>query len=67
VQCQSMSLQNQLNAGIRVFDVRLGPDSNGVPLDAFHGSISQAVTFDTVIETLSNFLLFPQQNSFSCG
>jgi 1-phosphatidylinositol phosphodiesterase len=57
VQCQSMSLQDQLNAGIRVIDIRLGPDfSKAGGLRVYHGNLDQNHTFDDVMQTLVAFL-----------
>jgi 1-phosphatidylinositol phosphodiesterase len=57
VRCQTMSLQSQLAAGIRVIDIRLGPGAMySNLLKAYHGPIDQGVTFDEVLSTLNQFL-----------
>lgn len=56
VQCQSMDLYNQLMAGIRVIDIRLGPGYGTNQLIDYHGSIDQGTTFDQVLSTLTTFL-----------
>jgi 1-phosphatidylinositol phosphodiesterase len=56
VQCQSMGLLDQLNSGIRVIDVRLGPAGYGTTLSVYHGSIFQNLTFDEVMVDLNFFL-----------
>lgn len=53
---QSMSLQAQLNAGIRVWDIRLGEDSDG-RLKIYHGVSKQGQDWENeVLATASSFL-----------
>ena len=53
-QCQSWSLINQLNAGIRYFDLRLRLNKNNLQL--YHGPIYQNIDFSEVIKIFSDFL-----------
>ena len=53
-QCQSWSLKNQLNSGIRYFDLRLR--LNGDNLQLQHGPIYQNIEFSEVIKIFSDFL-----------
>ena|ERR1700722_3181114 len=56
-QCQSMTLASQLAAGIRMLDIRLSV-VNSV-LIAYHGWISQRVSFQEILATLYAFLTTP--------
>jgi len=51
-ECQAWSLEDQLNAGIRYFDLRVSGDN----LKVVHGPISQHITFDQVLNGINNFL-----------
>lgn len=51
---QSLSLEDQLEAGIRVLDIRLRRTKNG--LEGYHGPIYQWINFDDVLGTLQHFL-----------
>ena len=53
-QCQSWSIPNQLNAGIRYFDLRLRLNENKLQLQ--HGPIEQKIEFSEVIKFFSEFL-----------
>lgn len=60
---QSMDIAAQLNAGIRVFDIRLGnngvclEDQDGLAFYIFHGGICQFITFKGAVMTpVYNFL-----------
>ena len=53
-QCQSWSLKNQLNAGIRYFDLRLRLNENQLQLQ--HGPIFQNIEFSEVIKIFSDYL-----------
>lgn len=60
-QCQLMSISDQLNAGIRVLDIRLDtasyPGPQGAGFELWHGSlIDENVTFDTVLDDVVSFL-----------
>lgn len=54
VQTQSLSLENQLKAGIRVFDIRCKAESNFFYI--YHGFIYQFDNLDNVFSTMTNFL-----------
>lgn len=54
VQTQSMDLQNQLDAGIRVLDIRIGFGGNSFGLS--HNFVPQSGMFDNVLDTVINFL-----------
>jgi len=59
-QAQSMNIQQQLDAGIRMFDIRLG-NSNICQLDSsglwiFHGTVCQGTRFETVLGAVTSFL-----------
>lgn len=51
-ECQAWSLQDQLNAGIRYFDLRV----SGFGLRIMHGPVSQHTTFPDVFNTIKTFL-----------
>lgn len=53
-QCQSMSLKEQLEAGIRLLDIRLA--LSGGKLRAVHGFIDQKLTFESAVKTMESFL-----------
>lgn len=53
-QCQSLSLEDQLNLGVRFLDIRLKEDSN--KFKAVHGFIDERATFESITETIENFL-----------
>lgn len=51
---QTMSLMNQLQAGIRVLDIRCKNDHNAFQI--YHYKIFQHADFDTVLQTIGDFL-----------
>ncbi len=58
---QSMSLQSQLQSGIRAFDIRLGPTVNSSTVDysslsVYHANYYQGLNFDDVMAAFSAFL-----------
>ena len=53
-QCQSWSIKNQLNAGIRYFDLRLRLNEDKLQL--YHGPIFQNIQFFEVLKIFSDFL-----------
>lgn len=53
-QCQTLSLKEQLNLGVRFLDIRLKEDKNS--LKAVHGFIDQKATFKSIDKTISTFL-----------
>ena len=53
-QCQSWSIKNQLDAGIRYFDLRLRLNENQLQLQ--HGPLYQNIEFSDVIKIFSDFL-----------
>ena len=53
-QCQSLSLLDQLNLGVRFLDIRLKQD--GDELKAVHGFIDQKSNFEKINETVTKFL-----------
>ena len=53
-QCQSLSLKEQLNLGVRFLDIRLKEDHN--KLKAVHGFIDQKVSFASITKTIESFL-----------
>ena len=53
-QCQSLSLEEQLNLGVRFLDIRLKEENN--KLKVVHGFVDQKVTFKQVTEVVENFL-----------
>ena len=53
-QCQSLSLKDQLNLGVRFLDVRL--KENKGELNVVHGFIDQKLTFKDVDKTINDFL-----------
>lgn len=60
VQTQSLSLNNQLYAGIRVLDIRILFQFN--QFDLSHGVMPQPGNFDSVMQTVSEFLYnFPRE------
>ena len=58
-QCQTLSIAEQLQVGVRFFDIRLVRD-NGV-LRVYHGVIDQEVSFDEVLTACYAFL---EENPF---
>ncbi|XP_077077790.1 1-phosphatidylinositol phosphodiesterase-like [Siphateles boraxobius] len=57
-ECQAWSLENQLKAGIRYFDLRVSGDD----LKVVHGPISQHTTFYEVLNGINNFLsIYPTE------
>ena len=53
-QCQSLSLHDQLNLGVRFLDIRLKEDHD--KLKAVHGFIDQKVSFETITRTIEEFI-----------
>ena len=53
-QCQSLSLKDQLNLGVRFLDIRLKEDNN--ELKAVHGFVDQRCSFKTITETIEKFI-----------
>ena len=53
-QCQSLSLHDQLNLGVRFLDIRLKEDHD--KLIAVHGFIDQKVSFETITKTIEEFI-----------
>ena len=53
-QCQSLSLHDQLNLGVRFLDNRLKEDHD--KLKAVHGFINQKVSFETITKTIEEFI-----------
>lgn len=53
-QCQSLSLHDQLNLGVRFLDIRLKEDHD--KLKAVHGFINQKVSFETITKTIEEFI-----------
>ena len=53
-QCQSLSLEEQLNLGVRFLDIRLKEDNN--KLKAVHGFIDQRCGFEDITYTVETFL-----------
>ena len=53
-QCQSLSLKDQLNLGVRFLDIRLKEDHN--ELKAVHGFIDQRASFKSITETIEKFI-----------
>ena len=53
-QCQSLSLHDQLNLGVRFLDIRLKEDRD--KLKAVHGFIDQKVSFETITKTIEEFI-----------
>ena len=60
VETQSMNLTRQLNAGIRVWDIRLGTNDSSCPVGTlwvFHGSACQGLKFDDdILRAAQSFL-----------
>ena len=54
LQCQSLSLWDQLQIGVRYIDIRLGVVDNGILI--FHGKGYMGVSFYDVLITLKEFL-----------
>lgn len=53
-QCQSLSLEDQLNLGVRFLDIRLQEVEN--KLKAVHGFVDQKIGFDKICSTIENFI-----------
>ena len=53
-QCQTLSLEEQLNLGVRFLDIRLKEDRNS--LKAVHGFIDQKASFASINKTVTSFL-----------
>ncbi len=53
-QCQSLSLKEQLNLGVRFLDIRLKENKN--KLEAVHGIVDQKASFDMVTKTVEEFI-----------
>lgn len=55
VSCQTLSITQQLNAGIRAFDFRLGINEANV-LQLYHGKVFLDFTFDQILAELTTWL-----------
>lgn len=54
--CQSMTIQQQLNAGIRYFDLRCGYESASGPLKAYHGDYALDITISDIFKGFYKWL-----------
>ena len=52
--CQTLSLAEQLNAGVRFLDIRCRHTNNAFAI--YHGRVSQKASFDDVLKTCASFL-----------
>lgn len=52
--CQTLSIADQLNAGVRFFDIRLRRVNGS--LHVYHGQVDQKLTFDEVLTACYTFL-----------
>ena len=55
VSCQTLSITQQLNAGIRAFDFRLGINEGNV-LQLYHGNVFLDFTFEQILAELTTWL-----------
>ena len=53
-QCQSLSLKDQLNIGVRFLDIRLKLDND--KLKAVHGIVDEKATFEQITKVVESFL-----------
>ena len=53
-QCQTLSIKDQLNLGVRFLDVRLKEENNS--LKGFHSFIDQKINFNSINKTVTSFL-----------
>ena len=53
--CQSMTIDEQLAAGVRFFDIRCCHQNDQFAI--YHGPISQRLTFDHVLDSMEAFLI----------
>ena len=53
-QCQSLSLEDQLNLGVRFLDIRLKEDNN--KLKAVHGIVDQRASFESITKVVESFI-----------
>ena len=53
-QCQSLSLEDQLNLGVRFLDIRLKENKN--QLKAVHGFIDQRASFEYITDVVEKFI-----------
>ena len=58
-QCQSLSLKEQLNLGVRFLDIRLKLEND--KLKAVHGYVDQKADFTSVTQTIKDFLNLHKQ------
>ncbi len=56
-QCQNLTIEEQLEIGIRCFDLRLGfeNEKSGI-LEIYHGPAKQDVYFEDIVDTFEDFL-----------
>merc|ERR1711935_812067 len=55
--CQTLSLEQQLDAGVRAIDIRVKYDRQGVcELDIYHGNHYQNRNWDYVVQTLEQWI-----------
>ena len=59
--CQSLTLAQQLEAGVRFFDIRCCHQNDRFAI--YHGPVSQKLTFNAVLETMRIFI---KKNSSEC-
>ncbi|KRX09256.1 PLC-like phosphodiesterase, TIM beta/alpha-barrel domain [Pseudocohnilembus persalinus] len=55
-QCQSWSIEDQLNAGIRSFDLRGKCRQNGAQFSAYHGIVDQKMDIKSIFPVFYKFL-----------
>ena len=55
-QCQTLSLKEQLNLGVRFLDIRLKEENN--KLKAVHGFVDQKESFENITTTVEEFLMY---------
>ncbi|KAJ3549840.1 hypothetical protein NM208_g291 [Fusarium decemcellulare] len=56
VRCQDMSITEQLDAGIRYFDLRAGYQSADSPVAAYHGNFYLGLTFEQIFQFFYSWL-----------
>ena len=56
VRCQSRTIKEQLDEGIRVFDIRLARHKGSSDPRAFHGVVPIDITFTVILDECQKFL-----------
>lgn len=62
VATQTWNIKEQLQGGIRYFDIRVRENEGSTGWDIYHGSVDLELTFDQVLTWMKDFLALPENS-----